>query len=393
MKRLLCIPTLLFLALTAYGQEGYGGNKLTDNCYVGLSLGYSSRTTHTRVLHTANPNIGVRLGKWYTPELGIAFDANLILAETAENFSVENENLYTFSPTLYIQGNLGNIFCGYHGTARKIEYILNIGLGYMHSNSLNNHEANIGSIRNAITQSIALDITWNFGRDREWQVFLEPMLTYLIAGAKGGESFDGTPRQTCGFDLNYSYLHLNVGIAYKFRNSTNRHNFTILTPCTNKEEESLNAEINALRGKLAETGDLQAEIEMLRQKIRDMEAECGKTLAPVVEKENPGLPAVFYKVNSSVVTPAQQQNVAIAAEILKNHPKMKLMIKGYASPEGNAQGNNVLSEKRAEAVRNMLINTYGISASRIVSEGCGATDKLFPIYEFNRVAMLYLVTE
>ena len=82
--------------------------------------------------------------------------------------------------------------------------------------------------------------------------------------------------------------------------------------------------------------------------------------------------------------------MAIAAEIMKNHPEIKLQVKGYASPEGPADHNNDLSVRRAQAVKDLLISKYGIDASRITTEGCGVTDKLFEIYEFNRVAMLYI---
>ena len=294
-------------------------------------------------------------------------------------------------PTLFIQTNLTNLFGGYKGAPRKFEIISNFGLGYMHSTSSAEDDLSIGSITNAITQEIALDFVYNFGKNYEWQVFLEPKIAYFIAGAKGG---DNTGRQTCGYDLNYSFLSLNLGINYKFKNSTKRHNFTLLTPCTNEEEEALNAEINALRGRLAEVEGLQEEIDMLRQSIREKDNITTPVQKEyIVSTKNPNLPAVFFKVGSSEIPPAQMQNVAIAAEILKNHPEMKLEIKGYASPEGNSDGNNILSQKRAEAVKNILVNKYHIRSSRILFEGCGATDKLFPIYEFNRVSMLYLIEE
>ena len=71
---------------------------------------------------------------------------------------------------------------------------------------------------------------------------------------------------------------------------------------------------------------------------------------------------------------------------MKNHPEANVEIKGYASPEGSAELNQKLSEKRAEAVKNMLVKTYKIDASRLTTKGMGATDKLFKQVEFNRVA-------
>ena len=76
----------------------------------------------------------------------------------------------------------------------------------------------------------------------------------------------------------------------------------------------------------------------------------------------------------------------LIAQYMKNHPEANIEIKGYASPEGSAELNQKLSEKRAEAVKNMLVKTYKIDANRLSTKGMGATDKLFKQVEFNRVA-------
>ena len=57
-------------------------------------------------------------------------------------------------------------------------------------------------------------------------------------------------------------------------------------------------------------------------------------------------------------------------------------IRGYASPEGSAELNARLSQARADAVRNILIKRYKISADRLTAKGMGATDKLFEQVEF-----------
>ena len=71
---------------------------------------------------------------------------------------------------------------------------------------------------------------------------------------------------------------------------------------------------------------------------------------------------------------------------MKNHPEAKVEIKGYASPEGNKDFNQALSQKRADAVKNVLVKKYKIAADRLTTKGMGATDKLFKQVEFNRVS-------
>lgn len=66
---------------------------------------------------------------------------------------------------------------------------------------------------------------------------------------------------------------------------------------------------------------------------------------------------------------------------------------GYASPEGSKEINEKLSVSRAEAVKNILVKRYKISADRLTTKGMGATDKLFEQVEFNRVATFNDVTK
>lgn len=78
---------------------------------------------------------------------------------------------------------------------------------------------------------------------------------------------------------------------------------------------------------------------------------------------------------------------------MKNHKYAKVEIKGYASPEGSKEINEKLSVARAEAVKNILVKHYKISADRLTTKGMGATDKLFEQVEFNRVATFNDVTK
>lgn len=383
MKKIMLFLAIAASAMTASAQEGFYGNKFFDNWYIGLQGGVSTKTTHQAVLKNLNPNFGLRAGKWITPSFGLAAEGNFMFSNKVSGENYTNPTLNVSSVSLLGQLNLTNMFCGYLGEPRNFEVIANAGIGYIHNYIDDEKDKPIGTIKNAMTQKLAIDFAWNFGSKKQWQFYVEPSLNYLIAGAKPD---DGS--QTCGYDINYSYMQLNVGINYKFKTSNDTHNFKIVEACDQNMINALNAEINSLRGKDAEIDALKKEIEDLKKALK----ECEEKPAPVVvEKEiEPNLPAVFYPLNKSVITPAQAQNVAIAAAVLKNHPELKLQVKGYASPEGPHDNNNTLSVNRAKAVKDLLVKKYKIDPSRITTEGCGETDKLFEIYEFNRVAMLYI---
>ena len=82
----------------------------------------------------------------------------------------------------------------------------------------------------------------------------------------------------------------------------------------------------------------------------------------------------------------------MVAKYMKNHKNAKLLVKGYASPEGPAELNQKLSEQRAAAVKNALVKKYKIAADRIESKGFGATSELSEENDFNRVAMFFDTT-
>jgi outer membrane protein OmpA-like peptidoglycan-associated protein len=74
------------------------------------------------------------------------------------------------------------------------------------------------------------------------------------------------------------------------------------------------------------------------------------------------------------------------ANYLKNHKDAKVVIKGYASPDGPADVNEKLATARAEAVKTALVNKYKIASSRISAEGQGVGN-MFSEESWNRVSI------
>jgi OmpA-OmpF porin, OOP family len=57
---------------------------------------------------------------------------------------------------------------------------------------------------------------------------------------------------------------------------------------------------------------------------------------------------------------------------LDKNPNLKLEIDGYTDSTGNAQHNEDLSKKRAEAVKSVLVSQFQVDAARLTSNGFGA---------------------
>ena len=98
---------------------------------------------------------------------------------------------------------------------------------------------------------------------------------------------------------------------------------------------------------------------------------------------------VYFKVGYSKIGNDQKPNVDMVASYLKNNADAKVVIKGYASPEGSKELNEKLANARAAAVKDMLVKTYKIAADRISAEGQGVGN-MFSEPSWNRVSICTL---
>ncbi len=82
--------------------------------------------------------------------------------------------------------------------------------------------------------------------------------------------------------------------------------------------------------------------------------------------------------DSAVIKPEYNAEIADLAAFLKRFPGTDVEIGGHASNVGGAAYNLKLSQRRAEAVAQVLSNEHGISSSRITATGYGVTRPKVP---------------
>jgi len=66
------------------------------------------------------------------------------------------------------------------------------------------------------------------------------------------------------------------------------------------------------------------------------------------------------------------------AEILKANPNLKIEVAGHTDNIGNDKYNLLLSQKRANAVKDVLVKVYHINSKRIIAKGYGEKYPLVP---------------
>jgi len=82
---------------------------------------------------------------------------------------------------------------------------------------------------------------------------------------------------------------------------------------------------------------------------------------------------ILFPFDSAVVTESQRSDVENLGAFMQRFPESTVMIEGHASNIGNAAYNMRLSERRANAVAEMLKQNFSIAESRISAVGYGVT--------------------
>lgn len=374
MKKLFTFVAVAAFAASVSAQT-VTESKTTDNWYVGVNGGVASAMKGHALIKDLTPNAGIRVGRYFTPVFGLAVESNAYFKNT--NGYTNGTVVNAINTSLLGTVNLSNWFGGYKGEPRFFEVSAVAGMGWGHI---------FGTPSDAtkddhLTSKAGLDFAINLGKNKAWQVYIEPAVIWSLGGGELSSA------NNLKYNANHSNLQLNAGVVYKFGNSNGTHNFTIAQGRDQAEIDGLNARINDLRSDL---NGKDAQLAAKDRQIADLQKaldECNKK--PKYEKPATATnlqPTVLFRQGKSVVDAAQYAPIELIAQYMKNHPDANVEIKGYASPEGSKEFNQKLSEKRAEAVKNILVKKYKIAADRLTTQGCGETDKLFEQVEFNRVA-------
>jgi outer membrane protein OmpA-like peptidoglycan-associated protein len=97
------------------------------------------------------------------------------------------------------------------------------------------------------------------------------------------------------------------------------------------------------------------------------------TVNPVLDAiDRTGKATVYinFDTASSKIRPDSEPVIDTIFAMLQERPEMKLSIEGHTDGDGTAEGNQKLSEERAQAVQTALVGR-GIVAARLRSKGHG----------------------
>lgn len=203
----------------------------------------------------------------------------------------------------------------------------------------------------------SLDAYYHFGQPGDW------VRPYISTGAAHQSISNSTKRHYNGRDRD-TILNLGVGAKLYFTN-----NFYA------------RAGVDGMYG----LGNHQGEY-MLTGAI-GFNFGGGKKPEPVEEVVivQPAPPAVEtlrvqldvkFAFDKATINEGSYDDIKQVADFMKQFPQTKTVVDGYTDSVGPDAYNQKLSQERADAVRNALVDTYGVEASRVQAVGHGENDPI-----------------
>lgn len=321
---------------------------------------------------TATYNLG--FGKWFSPYLGWRFSAYY----GAQHFTNPEG---TMSRMRSINGNfdlMWDMFNSLGGvnTDRVFSIVPYVGLGGNYNWNMTRTDENVygrnGKLKKTTwTLPVSAGLQFRFRLCQNVDFFLEGRASFH------GDNFNnevyGRP-----VDINLSAIG---GFTINFGKGRAMESYN---PCSYQAYiDGLNKQINDLRGELATAGAALLAAQNQEPCPEVAVVETQETVAPA-----PMLSTVRFDLNSAEVKPIEEVNVYNMAEYMKANPEVNVVIAGYADKgTGTAAYNKTLSERRAQAIYDMLVNKYGISADRLTKVGEGSAVQPYDTNNWNRIVL------
>ena len=347
-KFFLMIMMALFTVSMTSAQVHEG--KMFDNIYTTVSVSGVLPTTDFQVGTTEfrknwRSEFGIEVGKQVTTlyTTGLEFTAGV--NTTGVKTAFDDMSLLWLH-----KFNVANAIWGYCPDA-KWDFNVIGGLGWGHDMVIRD---NYGVVQAGI------EVAYNF--NDTWSLIAKPTIEWSHVND--------------GLNVNHSDLGLAIGVSYKFPNTDGTRGFV---PC---DEGFLNSLVNELRADLElKEQSLNGQKEINNQLNAQLQSH--KCAVDTVIIDNTIAPTIGFVINKAELT---SQSDAYLYSIAQAYKDSELIVKGYADVKtGNPEYNMELSKKRAEVVKNKLIE-YG--ATNVSIEALGDTVQPFADNDMNRVAIV-----
>lgn len=343
-KKFLILAIAVMAAFSAQAQTPmYETPAPQDNISVTIKTGVTTPVNHSWHIRSIS---GLELCKQLTPITGIGIEGQWTVNTSYSKTAFDHQYVGVLATS-----NMMNLFGGYPGIPRKFEIETVLGAGWLHE-----YVNGPGDFNSWYTK---YGLNLNYNINDAFTVSLKPSIIYDME--------DGSHTR---YNVNQASLDLQVGFTYRFMNTNGTRHFKIFDKkYTQAEYDALNAEINNLRAQTPQVVEKIVE----RQVVQTVSVSD-----PTIRN------VVGFTINSDKITGPFYSNLANVAELIKSNDQ-KVLITGYADKNtGTAEYNKDLAERRAEAVKNVLVNEFGIDPTRLVTKAVGSDEQIYQENDWNR---------
>lgn len=372
MIKKLILGFLLGLCASNAGAQTYRRPGLADNWSLGVQAGAAAPIKGHSFFGNTRPTAAFDLEKRITPAFGLG-------AEAIFGFNTSRWPAATHSSTAFDRSYLGlfgslDLFnlTGDPCAHRPFTMGLRAGCGW-------GHDFISGPTPGHSFFATKAGLFFNFNLTDRFALTLAPSMMWNLSDSPSSAS-------SASYNAHRATLNLQAGIRYNFGRG-----FECVALYDGAQIDALNGQINNLRAGLDRSEAATKAADERAAALAAQLAECRNNKPEIVKEVTVNnrmntVLDVFFLLGSSTVTPDQMPNVERVAIFLKNHPGSTVVIKGYASRDGNPALNERLAALRAEAVKSLLIKRFRISPARIQASGAGIGD-LFEEDSWNRVSV------
>ena len=369
MKKMIFLSMFALGALTINAQTAVvesGG--FWDNWSMGIQGGATMKMSGTGFFKSARPAFGLTIGKQWTPILGTDIQGMGYVNTTNSSTMIDASEV-----SLIARMNLMNLFGSYDGMPNAFEIETVTGLGWLH------HYMNGAGDTNDLSARVGLNFNFNLGDDAAWTFGIKPAVVFNLTG--------DYPSKKMAFNRNHANMEILLGFTYHFADTDGNRHFAMVNAVDPMALAAMNEEINGLReivaAKDVELVGLADELLIVQNQLNEARAKQASAKGDTI---NIVESVVAFRFNQSDVEASQMASIEHVANYLKDNPDVNVTINGYASPEGTEEYNLKLSQRRADAVKKILVDKYGIASTRINTIGHGVGD-IFSEPAWNRVGI------
>lgn len=415
---------------TTYQMQTVASTRFANNWEIGLSVGPSfyigEEDWHANFLDWWSvPAVDLTITKWASPLLGLSLGFSYRPYKGLSPVGDDNCTFYSDSDKQYKDLNYVSSTGGYlsmnvYGSFSISNLIYG---GYDESRRFNL----VGFVGAGLLMAVQTDVTqfgaaMQLGLRNQWMLNKRWSIDATLSGSLIAEDFDGkgwsnhdqrNHIDADNFPLDGAFSAL-VGVTYRFGFDKNDPTAYTWVPVSTIVEQNTDAYAKNIRedvmremaNKNNETLDKVAaaacgagvDVERLtgdRELASRACANAPKYVDYIIQKPAPTpdnttapkvvkVPTKFwvpihFGIDKWNITNYEEVSIIAAADAIKDMPEnVKIAVTGYADIQtASKEYNQALSERRAKAVADMLVNKYGVSRDKLVVSAKGGVENMW----------------